>query len=81
MPPEPPKSTSNAEIAGSLLAPYQQRVITERDELCGKLSKLNQFLKGETFKALSEAERARLTRQSFYMGLYAKVLDERIAAF
>lgn len=63
------------------MAPHQQRVVTERDELADKLEKLLAFFQTETFSGLSEAEKSRLRNQARFMDGYAAVLEERIAAF
>jgi hypothetical protein len=63
------------------MAPHQERVVTEKDELSEKLAKLLAFFQSETFSGLSEAERSRLRNQARFMDGYAAVLEERIAAF
>lgn len=63
------------------MAPHQQRVVTEKDELSEKLAKLLAFFQTDTFAGLSEAERSRLRNQARFMDGYAAVLEERIAAF
>ena len=60
---------------------HQQRVVSEKSELDGKIEKLNAFGKGDLFLTLPEAEQDRLRRQSTIMGMYSGVLGERIAAF
>jgi hypothetical protein len=59
----------------------QQRVVNERDELSPKLQRLKVQVQSPTFAAIDKAERERLTRQVWVMGLYLTVLNERIAAF
>ncbi len=62
---------------------YQQRVITERDELVVKLNKLNSFL-SDPEKALSvvgSAEFGRLSVQKNLMTQYEAILTERITYF
>jgi hypothetical protein len=61
--------------------PHQQRVLEEKVELDMKLQKLENFLEGEVYPTLPEAERLRLRRQFCYMRDYSNVLRERIAAF
>lgn len=63
------------------LAPHQQRVVAERNELCERLGKLSAFLATETYMQLPEPERVRLVRQASIMGQYSDVLAERIEAF
>ena len=63
------------------LAPHQQRVVTELDELCDKTDKLELFANSMIFNTLEYAERTRLSRQLMIMKLYQQVLSERIAAF
>lgn len=63
------------------LAPHQQRVVDEKAELDGRLSKLIQFMGGDIFKGLDAAERNRMTAQAAAMSMYSFALGERIAAF
>ena len=64
------------------MAPYQERVVTEKAELDDKVGLLRAFIKGSAeFKELPRAEQLRLHRQDCIMGLYSEVLDERIDAF
>lgn len=63
------------------MAPHQERVIAERDELSEKLDKLRTFLTSMIFTSLPRDEQRRLTRQTLIMSDYLDVLDERIAAF
>ena len=67
--------------AAKPMAPHQQRVVAEREELVHKLDKLIEFLKGDIFKSLPEDEQWRLRRQSNAMREYASVLAERIVHF
>ena len=62
------------------LQPHQQRVIAERDELRGRISKLRKFLDGET-PEMPAAEFRRLQLQHTIMTAYLAVLDERILNF
>jgi hypothetical protein len=68
-------------LASAALAPHQQRVLDEKGELDGRLSKLREFFATPTFEALDADERDRLTRQSQVMGEYSLILNERIGAF
>lgn len=63
------------------LQPYQQRVVTERDELQTKLDALSRFIDSDFFDTLPNAEQGRLQRQKLIMIDYVAVLNERIAAF
>jgi len=63
------------------LQPHQQRVVTEKEELAEKLTKLLEFFQTPIFAGLSEAEQSRLRNQARFMDGYAAVLEERIAAF
>jgi hypothetical protein len=63
------------------MAPHQQRVVAEREELMHKIDKLTEFLKGDTFKSLPADEQDRLNRQLAVMGQYSNVLAERIVHF
>lgn len=63
------------------LAPHQQRVVTERDELAERLVKLLAFLQTPLFAGLDAAERSRLRNQARFMDGYLAVLGERIEAF
>lgn len=64
-----------------LLQPHQQRVVTEKEELDKKLSKLKSFFDTDIFKRLDSEERVCLHRQAVLMTDYSNVLGERIAAF
>jgi hypothetical protein len=63
------------------MQPHQQRVVTERDELAEKLTKLNAFTGTAVFTGLPEAEQFRLTRQAGIMKDYLDILNDRINAF
>lgn len=63
------------------MQPHQERVVTERDELQEKLTKLAAFFPSKIFAGLDESERLRLTKQLGLMEGYRDVLNERIAAF
>lgn len=63
------------------MAPHQQRVVDEKNELDGKITKLSDFSNGDIFKTLADDEKERLTRQFSIMRDYSAVLGERIAAF
>lgn len=60
---------------------YYNLMFREKAELSEKVDKLETFINGSDFSALSPAEQTRLTRQHLIMQLYEQVLAERIAAF
>lgn len=60
------------------LQPYQQRVVTERDELKSKTKALTTFI---AFSTLPKRERELLQQQEVIMRNYITVLDQRIALF
>lgn len=68
-------------VVNIVLEPHQQRVVQERKELVEKLVRLRSFAGSPNWSKLPEDERARLFRQTQLMDEYAKVLNERIAAF
>lgn len=68
-------------IAANARPAHQQRVITERDELADKISKLSAFLPTATFQRLADEEQTRLANQLHVMRLYCSVLNQRIDAF
>lgn len=63
------------------LAPYQQRVVTERNELHAKLCALLQFMASPAFSSINPAERGLLIKQAGAMHLYCDTLSQRIALF
>lgn len=67
--------------AAKIVVPYQERVIDEKTQLDGRLSKLILFITSETFKNLDVMERGRMLKQVDYMKSYSYVLAERIANF
>lgn len=72
---------SGGRVVIKALAPHQQRVVAERDELNEKLIKLQAFTLSAVFMGLPDDERSRLHRQERAMLEYSAVLSERIAAF
>ncbi len=72
---------SNVTEFGSTYAPWQQRVLVEKQELCEKIKKLGAFLVTEDFEAADPDERERLTRQLDAMVTYRNILSERIAVW
>lgn len=65
------------------LAPHQQRVVQEKEELDEKLSKISAFIDSPNFTITvkDENEIARLVCQEEIMKDYSEILAERIAAF
>lgn len=59
-----------------MLEPYQMRVIEERDELRGRLEKLQCFLKRPNLKKTPETQLLR--RQALFMCRYLETLNKRI---
>lgn len=63
------------------LAPHQQRVVAEHRDLTEKITKLDEFIRGDVFTTLPNDEQSRLSRQLSFMRGYANTLSDRIAAF
>lgn len=61
--------------------PHEQRVIDEREELNGKIEKLNTFIGGDIFNGLDSQNQLLLTQQAVAMQNYLDILDQRIALF
>ncbi len=57
---------------------YQERMITEKDELHDRLVRLDEFIDGATFAGLSKIARDFLTEQREHMANYLEVLHLRI---
>jgi hypothetical protein len=64
-----------------MLLPYQQRVITEQDELDSKMIALSKFFDTKFFMDLPDEEQSLLRKQYGYMQRYSSVLSERISNF
>lgn len=65
-----------------MMEPHQQRVLDERNELNGRLSKLRVFITtSPTFDALPNDDKMLLKRQSETMGTYYDILNMRIERF
>ena len=60
---------------------YQQRVITEFEELSVNTDALTAFLSTPSFDSLEENEKGRLYAQSFAMMTYRSILQSRITCF
>lgn len=63
------------------MAPHQERVVIEKQELDEKIEKLAAFRGGHLFASLPADEQERLVRQHSCMVEYSGILGERIAAF
>jgi hypothetical protein len=64
------------------LAPHQQRVVQERNELNEKIEKLTAFIEDSPiFRALPDIDAEHLIGQRGAMLLYKEYLDRRIARF
>lgn len=64
------------------MAPHQERVVAEKEDLQKKVDALDAFIyTNPTFTTLPEDEQDRLRRQYDHMAAYNAVLNERIAAF
>ncbi len=64
-----------------MLVPHQERVVTEKNELEDKVTKLKAFFSNPIFTKLEVAEQDRLAKQFSHMKGYLSILEERIAAF
>lgn len=60
---------------------WQKRVIEEKNDLDGRLERLDGFIGKSLYGAASRAEQERLCRQAGLMRDYSAVLGERIGAF
>jgi hypothetical protein len=64
------------------MAPHQERVVQEKDELTEKVKKLGEFiLDNPIYTSLEEGERVRLNEQHYHMCCYLDILNERIKNF
>ena len=57
---------------------FVERMITEKDELQDKVTKLENFVTGEKFKELKGLEQVYLKEQLKFMKGYLSVLGQRI---
>jgi len=60
---------------------YQERVITEKIELDGRIVSLTSFLHSEKPATIDTAERKRMTHQLFLMMELSRALADRIYNF
>ena len=63
------------------LQPYQQRVITEYQELMDKTHKLDEFTKGTVYLSLPREEKDLLLAQLHAMKSYLAILMIRVQRF
>lgn len=76
-----PPAETNVGIPSSIFAPWQQRVVIEKEELNEKIKSLAAFIATEPFSDLAPAEQDRLQRQLDVMIQYRSILTERIVAW
>jgi hypothetical protein len=57
---------------------FVERMIVEKNELQGKVTKLENFVNGEKFKELKGLEQVYLKEQLAHMRAYLSVLRQRI---
>jgi hypothetical protein len=63
------------------MLPYQERVVSEKNELDAKIGALHLFFDTPTFQALLAEEQQLLAKQYGCMVEYTSVLDARIKRF
>lgn len=63
------------------LAPHEQRVVAERNELLKRIGNLAAFIDGDKFDAIREASKSNLFDQYLAMNAYCEALDRRINLF
>lgn len=63
------------------MQPHQQRVVDEKAELDGKISKLTAFTGGDIFKYIHQEDQDLLIDQLSLMAKYSQVLEKRISRF
>ncbi len=68
-------------ILPNVLAPHQERVVTEYNDLLTKSIALESFLQGDFYKTLPEDEQLRLSNQNTVMHAYLSILNQRIKNF
>lgn len=66
---------------GVSLLPYQERVISERDDLYKDFLKLGSFVRSNSFKELPNIDKKLLLAQKTAMDTYLTILDIRIELF
>lgn len=68
-------------VYGDIMEDYQKRVIAEKEELDGRLARLEKFISSTKFSNVREEEQERLSVQAEIMKEYSEILSERIKAF
>lgn len=63
------------------MEPHQKRVLEEKEELDGRITKLSDFSNGSIFSSLPADEQERLKKQFSIMRDYSSILGDRINAF
>jgi len=63
------------------LAPYQEKVVQEAEELRAKRIALNSFMESEQFGDFEEKDKFVLSQQFAAMTNYLSILDHRIFMF
>ncbi len=63
------------------MQPWQSRVIDEKSELDGRISRLRDYLEGEMFRSLDPLDQDLMRRQLGYMEAYSLTLRQRIKNF
>ncbi|WP_042847883.1 crAss001_48 related protein [Providencia rettgeri] len=63
------------------MQPYQQRVVDEKAELDGKITKLTTFINGDICKTLEHRDQELLSKQLGHMRSYSETLSQRIERF
>ena len=63
------------------MKPHQLRVLDERDDLQGKIERLDIFTGSEMFRTLPATEQFTMVNQLNFMRGYLQCLDKRILAF
>ena len=64
-----------------MLKPFQDRVVTEKQELDVKISALTTFLDGEGTRNISIDDINLLAAQLYIMKEYSSILEKRISRF
>lgn len=60
---------------------FQVRVVEEKKELDGKITRLSAFIFSDKFASVLKEEQERMERQLYVMMNYSRCLKDRIAAF
>lgn len=63
------------------MQPHEQRVLDEKKELDEKISKLSDFMHGDTFANLPGVDQGLLMVQIRAMKMYSEALSQRIQQF